>query len=372
MKDDSFIEDMTASLSQEDLCRYSALSIDFANVKVVTRKCCKNIDKVPGSDFSTSFVCSIATDMSSHLYSHPEDNRQDNTSSDINSLNLIDPFPLRVDLSQRKLDSADASFESSVSVTDFASKLTTVHSNKSVHLLTRFCNHYESAIKLINEFRLSLQKETSMLLLPERFSFPDTTNDIKQISAKSLPLDSANDCLKYNQSKGSRFNSILTSSSTSQQEMISEMSQTLCSTQRDLHHLYQTSLLPAQSATAAIKDALLMCEELSEIAGKLHQASLLTACIDPTYCGWLRRSEGLLINPQSINTRECSSNWGIRSWAVLVRGSLLFMAKPYSSKVDFSIAMDSLFVSEPDESEAVALSSSIGSLEKSVSIVHFY
>ena len=115
-----------------------------------------------------------------------------------------------------------------------------------------------------------------------------------------------------------------------------------------------------------------MCEELSEITDKLHQASLLTACIDPTYCGWVRRSEGLLINPQSINARESSSNWGIKSWAVLVRGNLLFMAKPYSSKVDFSIAMDSLFVSDPD-SEAVALSSAIASSEKSVrvSVVHF-
>lgn len=365
LKDHDAMDNTDEPMKAQGLCCYSALSVDLTNIELVAERHSESAEAITGSEFSSSSSCSIAMNASSHLYIHSNEDQLNSISNSSGTVRLFDSFPLGVNLSSKKPDSEPASMECNVNLADFSSQLAALNSGKVIHLLTNFTSQYQSTMKLIDEFTWSLTKE----LLP---CSPPVANGSGQ---KVTDLLGRTPCdLSRNESIDTHFVSFLMSPLTSQQEMTSEISRTLHATKMNLNHLYQTSLRPSQSATAAIKDSLLMCEELLKIAGKLRQTALLTVGMTPIYCGWVVRSQGLLTNPSRASTvprstslRESGSSWGIKSWAVLVKGSLLFLAKPYSKTVDFSIAMNRLLVSDPDENQIAALSTAAGASEKTVS-----
>ena len=80
----------------------------------------------------------------------------------------------------------------------------------------------------------------------------------------------------------------------------------------------------------------MICEELQAVATKLRQAALVTTSMTPRFCGWIRRSSGFMSKPPRFGSRATAraeggnTSWGVRSWAVLVQGNLLFMTQPYA------------------------------------------
>ena len=342
---------------------HSAISFDLACVEVSAAHFVPSCERLLTGQQQQppSITLSLTTDMSCRLLhipmsmSHSEKNT---------SVNLIEPFPLIFNFSKRDTEVVAAKF--SVSLADVVSSYSQHSSSTALSLFHGYAGNYQTVMKMIEGFRACF--DSDIPLLPSDSLLIALPNATAHATAHSTAIGTAIDIdVDVDIDKGgfegqralSGFTTAFISPSLNQVQVTNVISDTLLLTQKDLYELYRSTIVPSQSATAAIEEALLMCGELLEITSKLRQAALLTVGTAPTYCGWLTRSPGFSNSPPRVTGRSRyagpgareSSNWGTRCWAVLVKGNLLFMAKPYSSTVDFSVTLDGIFVADPDEGE---------------------
>lgn len=309
---------------------------------------------------------------------------------------LCASFPIRINVSQGGSD--PSAVVSSIALTDFASILSVTPTVQAVQLLSEFESHRKEAMSVITGFLASLEDEIPSLpsfqtqtddippssdcdtsaneihhseLVEDATSctqIPSTANPLNTYRPRTLDSKQEENCL-------STFISSYGSPASSQHMITCEIKKNLLSTHQSLEHLHNSSILPSHSVITAIEDAILVCHRLQETTLKLRHAVLVTAGMTPPYCGWVYRSPSYLVNPPRVNGRKrtvqgkessSSCGWGVRSWAVLTRNTLIFMPQPYAASADFSIDLDDIVVNDPDDSEAP------GSLEKVVSSQRFH
>lgn len=304
---------------------------------------------------------------------------------------LCASFPIRINVSQGGSD--PSAVVSSIALTDFASILSVTPTAQAVQLLNEFESHRKEAMSIITGFLASLEDE-----IPSLPSFQTQTDDIPpssdcnasaneihhseleenatsctQIPSTANPLNTYRPRTLDSKQEENCLSTYISSygSPASSQHMITcQIKKNLLSSHQSLEHLHNSSILPSHSVITAIEEAILVCHRLQETTVKLRHAVLVTAGMTPSYCGWVYRSPSYLVNPPRVNGRKrtvqgkessSSCGWGVRSWAVLTRNTLIFMPQPYAAFADFSIDLDDIVVNDPDDSEAT------GSLDKVVS-----
>ena len=304
---------------------------------------------------------------------------------------LCASFPIRINVSQGGSDPSIV--VSSIALTDFASILSVTPTVQAVQLLSEFECHRTEAMSIVTGFLASLEDEVPLLPsfqtqtddIPPSSDYDASVNEVRHsegakdfTSCTHIP-STANPLITYRprtlDSKQeenclSTYISSYGSPASSQHMITNQLKRDLSSSHQSLEHLHISSILPSHSVITAIEEAILVCHRLQETTVKLRHAVLVTAGMTPSYCGWVYRSPSYLVNPPKVNGRKrtvqgkessSSCGWGVRSWAVLLRNILLFMPQPYAAFADFSIDLDDIVVTDPDDSEA------LGSFEKVVS-----
>ena len=304
---------------------------------------------------------------------------------------LCASFPIRINVSQGGSD--PSAVVSSIALTDFASLLSVTPTAQAVQLLSEFECHRAEAVSIVTGFLASIEDEVPLLPsfqtqtddIPPSSDCDASVNEVRhsegvddatsctQILSTANPLNTYRPRTLDSKQKEDCLNTYISSygSPASSQHMITnEIKKNLLSSHQSLEHLHISSILPSQSVITAVEEAILVCHRLQETIVELRHAVLVTAGMTPSYCGWVYRSPSYLVNPPKVNGRKrtvqgkessSSCGWGVRSWAVLLRNTLLFMPQPYAAFADFSIDLDDIVVNDPDDSEAS------GSLEKVVS-----
>jgi hypothetical protein len=302
---------------------------------------------------------------------------------------LCASFPVRINVS--KTGSDPTSMTSSISMADFASTLSVAPSSMAMQLLMNCESHRQKALSILSGFLQNVRNAIPSILpfqadgatasgdslaLPgsEPSASPAVVSDDVEVTAKSLPSSSSTGTLLQDlrpidsstaQEPILEYVTAYGTPAKSQRLITSQISRSLQSVHRNLEQLHLNSILPSQSASKAIEEAILVCGELQETALKLRHAALVTVSMTPSYCGWVYRSSGFLVNPLRVTGRRRSvhgkdsiggTGWGVKSWMVLVMGNLLFMSQPYAGSVDLSLSLDDIIIADPDESEIATMS----------------
>lgn len=297
---------------------------------------------------------------------------------------LCASFPIRINVSQGGSD--PSAVVSAIAMADSASILSVTPTVQAAQLFSEFECHRQEALSVISGFLSSLKDDVP--LLPPFQTTIDSTqpstspafnmslsemNDLKssqnatpliEIPSTGNPLNSyrpktadsmqGEECL-------STYISSYGSPASNQHMITSRIKRSLLSSHKSLEQLHVSSVLPSHSVITAIEDSILVCERLQAMTIKLRHAVLVTVGMAPAYCGWVYRSPSYAVNPPRVNGRKrtvqgressSSCGWGVRSWAVLIRSTLLFMPQPYAASADSSISLDDIVVSDPDDSEA--------------------
>jgi hypothetical protein len=307
---------------------------------------------------------------------------------------LCASFPIRVNVS--KTGSDPSSITSSISMADFASTLLVAPTSKAIELLMTCESHRQKALNILSGFSQNV-RNTIPSILPFQagvakvsgYSLPllgieppaslTVISDGGGVVAGSLsspsPMGNFLEQLRPID-PGTTQESILEyvtaygTPAKSQRLITSHINHSLQAAHRNFEQLHLNSVLPSQSASEAIEEAILVCGELQETALKLRHAALVTVSMTPSYCGWVYRSTSFLVNPLRVTGRRRSvhgkesvggSGWGVRSWMVLVMGNLLFMSQPYAGSVDLSLSLEDILIADPDESEIATMSMPAGS-----------
>jgi hypothetical protein len=364
-------------------------------------------DSAAGSDNSAAHSLSVAVDASLYVCQSQgrasrtekgkgeregkgDGNRQGGGASkegfEFLTSDLCASFPIRINVSQGGSD--PSAVVSAIAMADFASILSVTPTVQAVQLFSEFECHRQEALSVISGFLSSLEDDVPLLppfqttiystqpasspdfnTVSEKNDLNGTQNatSLTQMPSTGNPLNSyrpkAIDSMKEEEYLSSYISSY--GSPASNQHMItSRMKNSLLSSQKSLEQLHVSSVLPSNSVILAIEDSILVCERLQEMTVKLRHAVLVTVGMAPAYCGWVYRSPTYTVNPPRVNGRKrtvqgressSSCGWGVRSWAVLIRSTLLFMPQPYVASADFSINLDDITVNDPDDSEATGL-----------------
>lgn len=300
---------------------------------------------------------------------------------------LCASFPIRINASQGGSD--PSAVVSAIAMADFASILSVTPTVQAVQLFSEFECHRQEALSIISGFLSSLKDDVPLLppfqsainstqssSSPDSNTSPSEKNDLKgtQNATSLIEMPSTGNPLNAFRPKTidsiqgeeclSTYISSYGSPASNQHMITSRIKKSLVSSHKSLEQLHVSSVLPSHSVIAAIEDSILVCERLQEMTVKLRHAVLVTVGMAPAYCGWVYRSPSYTVNPPRVNGRKrtvqgressSSCGWGVRSWAVLIRSTLLFMPQPYAASADFSINLDDITVNDPDDSEATGL-----------------
>ena len=300
---------------------------------------------------------------------------------------LCASFPIRINVSQGGSD--PSAVVSAIAMADFASILSVTPTVQAVQLFSEFECHRQEALSVISGFLSSLEDDVPLLppfqtttnstrpssspnfntSLSEKndlkgpqnatalIEMPSTGNPLNAYRPKTVDSIQGEECL-------STYISSYGSPASNQRMITSRVKTSLLSSHKSLEQLHVSSVLPSHSVIAAIEDSILVCERLQEMTVKLRHAVLVTVGMAPAYSGWVYRSPSYTVNPPRVNGRKrtaqgressSSCGWGVRSWAVLIRNTLLFMPQPYAASADFSINLDDITVNDPDDSETTGL-----------------
>lgn len=300
---------------------------------------------------------------------------------------LCASFPIRINVSQGGSD--PSAVVSAIAMADFASILSVTPTVQAIQLFSEFECHRQEALNVISGFLSSLEDDVPLLppfqtaiystqpasspdfntVLSEKndlkgtqsatslTQMPSTGNPMNSYRPKTMDSMKEEECL-------STYISTYGSPASNQHMITSRIKNSLLFSHKSLEQLHVSSVLPSHSVIAAIEDSILVCERLQEMTVKLRHAVLVTVGMAPAYCGWVYRSPSYTVNPPRVNGRKrtvqgressSSCGWGVRSWAVLIRSTLLFMPQPYAASADFSINLDDITVNDPDDSEATGL-----------------